>query len=59
MQRARIELKSAVETINAGLDADFVSINLRSAWEILNEFTGENVSEKVIDLIFEKFCVGK
>ena len=59
LQRTKVELKSAVETIDAGLDADFVSINLRSAWEILNEFTGENVSEKVIDLIFEKFCVGK
>ena len=59
MQQAKSELESAIQTIDRGLDADFVSINLRSAWEILGEFLGENVSEKVIDLIFEKFCVGK
>ena len=59
MRQAKSELESAIQTIDRGLDADCVSINLRSAWEILGEFLGENVSEKVINLIFEKFCVGK
>ncbi|MDR2074175.1 MAG: tRNA uridine-5-carboxymethylaminomethyl(34) synthesis GTPase MnmE [Oscillospiraceae bacterium] len=38
---------------------DLVAENLNEALKILNQFSGENVNEAVIDSIFSKFCVGK
>ena len=38
---------------------DFISIDLRSAWEKLGEIIGETVGEDIIDEIFSKFCIGK
>ena len=38
---------------------DFISIDLRSAWEKLGELTGETVGEYIINEIFSKFCIGK
>ncbi|MGN0939115.1 MAG: tRNA uridine-5-carboxymethylaminomethyl(34) synthesis GTPase MnmE [Selenomonas sp.] len=52
-------LRAALETIGRGLSADFISIDLRSAWEKLGEITGETVGEDIIDEIFSRFCIGK
>ena len=41
------------------MSVDFVSIDLRSAWEKLGEITGETVGEDIIDQIFSQFCIGK
>ncbi len=49
----------ALKTIGAGLSVDFISIDLRSAWEKLGELTGETVGEDIINEIFSKFCMGK
>ena len=38
---------------------DFISSDLRSAWEQLGELTGETVGEDIINEIFSKFCIGK
>ncbi len=38
---------------------DLLRQDLTEALEHLGEITGENVSESVIDSIFERFCVGK
>ena len=38
---------------------DFISIDLRSAWETLGELTGETVGEDIMQEIFAKFCIGK
>lgn len=43
----------------AGLSSDFISIDLRSGWEILGEITGETLGEDIIDQIFSQFCLGK
>ena len=39
--------------------SDLLRQDLTEALEYLGEITGENVSESVIDSIFERFCVGK
>lgn len=53
------QLGAALRTIGAGLSVDFISIDLRAAWEKLGEITGETVGEDIIDEIFSKFCIGK
>ena len=59
LRTADRHLAAALTTIEAGLGLDFISIDLRSAWETLGEITGDTVGEDIIDEIFSKFCIGK
>ena len=59
LRRADGHLRAALETIGKGLPPDFLSIDLRSAWETLGEITGETAGENLIDEIFSRFCIGK
>lgn len=55
-------LKSAVEAKNVlgnGEMLDAVTVMLDSAADSLMELTGEKSSERVIDDVFSRFCVGK
>lgn len=40
-------------------DISLAGIDLEEALSILGEITGDNVSEKLLDTIFSRFCVGK
>lgn len=59
LRQADKHLAACLQTIGAGLGLDFISIDLRSAWEKLGELTGETAGEDIIDEIFSKFCIGK
>ncbi len=59
LRAADAQLGAALKTIGAGLSVDFISIDLRAAWEKLGEITGETVGEDIIDEIFSRFCIGK
>ena len=52
-------IRSTLQTIENGMSADFIVIDLRSVWETLGEITGETAGEGIIDAIFSKFCLGK
>ena len=41
------------------LPEDFLSIDLRSAYEALGGITGETLGEDIVNEIFGKFCMGK
>lgn len=55
--RAADALQEAVIGENKPLD--LVAFDLRAAWEILGEITGECATEDLLDTIFSKFCLGK
>jgi len=59
LRRVDGHLGEALMTISRDLGLDFISIDLRSAWEKLGELTGETVGEDIIDEIFSRFCIGK
>jgi tRNA modification GTPase len=59
LMRAGECIRKAIETSEKGMQADFVSIDLKGAIAALGEVTGGVVSDEVIDRIFEEFCVGK
>ena len=59
LRRASGYLTDTLQTIENGMSADFIVIDLRSVWETLGEITGETAGEGIIDAIFSKFCLGK
>jgi tRNA modification GTPase len=59
LQRAAEHLRAATASLEARLPLDFVSIDLRAAYHVLGEVTGETASEDLLDTIFSQFCIGK
>ena len=45
--------------IEDGMPLDVAAVDLSAALDALGEITGETMSERVIDEVFAKFCVGK
>lgn len=59
LKRTRTSLLEGKASIEAGMSGDFVSIDIRGAWQLLGEITGDSVGEDLIDEIFSRFCLGK
>ena len=59
LRRAEMHLTAAAETLAAALGTDFVSIDLRAAYDALGEILGKTVDTDLIDRIFSEFCIGK
>ena len=59
LQRAARHLSEAEKTLAAEMGTDFISIDLRGAYDILGEILGETVDTDLIDRIFSEFCIGK
>lgn len=59
LRRAAEHLRAAVLSLEQALPLDFVSIDLRAAYDALGEVTGETASEDLLDRIFSEFCIGK
>ena len=58
LKRAIAFLESALETART-LPPDLAATDLQSAQAALGEITGDQVDEKLLDTVFERFCVGK
>ncbi len=56
--RAQKNLENAINKIKS-LPRDIFADILKESAEILCEFSGENLETKIVDSVFEKFCVGK
>jgi tRNA modification GTPase len=59
LRRAAEHLRASVSSLDAQVPLDFVSIDLRAAYDDLGEVTGETASEDLLDTIFGEFCIGK
>ena len=59
LQEAADSLKRVIESAEADMPEDFLSIDLRSAYEALGGITGETLAEDIVNEIFGKFCMGK
>jgi len=59
LRRVAEHLRASLASLEQELPLDFVSIDLRAAYEALGEVTGETASEDLLDRIFSEFCIGK
>ena len=56
---AELCLLHALDTLEAGMPLDLMSVDLRGALEALGTITGQTVSDEIVDEIFSRFCLGK
>lgn len=64
--RHKLALEKSLEHLNAaiiglkdGLPFELISIDLQAAMASLDEITGQQIREDVLDQIFSRFCIGK
>ena len=59
LERSIESLEEALNALEMGIPVDLLEVDLRNAWTILGEITGETIDDDVLDRIFEDFCIGK
>ena len=59
LQSALESLKMVQQSIANGMEEDFYSIDLMSAYAELGKIIGEEVGDDLVEEIFSKFCMGK
>ncbi len=59
MEQAKVHLEQSLETIAMGLPIDCVVTDIRDAWELLGEISGDSIRENMTDELFKRFCLGK
>lgn len=57
--KASTFLEQAQKSLEEGFPIDVVSIDIDEALRCLKRINGEDIDEKVVDSIFNNFCVGK
>jgi tRNA modification GTPase len=59
LRNASDALAGAQELINSDSGTELIAFELRSALEYVGEITGKVVNEEILNVIFERFCIGK
>ena len=59
LKQANINLITAETCIENNDPIDIVEIELKQAWDKLGEIIGETYTEKLLDELFSRFCLGK
>jgi len=59
LRNAADALQNARELIDREEETEFIAFELRSALDYVGEITGKVVSEEVLNVIFDRFCIGK
>lgn len=59
LEAAKASMEAAVSALELGLPLEAVLIDLRATLQALDEMTGSQVDDAILDRIFATFCVGK
>ncbi len=59
IKATRKKLLETREEINRGATADIIAESLKNCLKNIDELTGKNVSEDILNSIFSRFCIGK
>ena len=52
-------LRNALKAMGLKMSEEFPAADLRDAYELMGEITGETMHEEILNGIFSKFCIGK
>ena len=52
-------INNALNNVNKLLPVDMIAIDIKKAWDLLGEITGESYAEELLDTLFSEFCLGK
>lgn len=58
INKSIIKLKDVLKNTDK-MFVDMLAIDIKAAWELLGEITGESYQEELIDILFKNFCLGK
>ncbi len=59
LRNAGDAVENALELLGAYAGTELIAFELRSALDYVGEITGKVVSEEVLNVIFDRFCIGK
>ena len=59
LRNASDALDNAQELIARQAETELIAFELRSALDYVGEITGKVVNEEIVNIIFERFCIGK
>jgi tRNA modification GTPase len=59
MERALEACRRAQKGLETNISPDLLAIDIQAALEHLGDIVGETTPEDVLDMIFERFCIGK
>jgi len=59
MGRAKDSIGAAISGIKGKYPIDVISIDIKEALSAISELSGANISEMILDKVFESFCIGK
>jgi tRNA modification GTPase len=59
LEKAKVQLSSALLSIDLNKSEEFIALDLRSAIDSMGEIIGTVTTEDILNEIFSKFCIGK
>ena len=59
IKEALNSINGALNNVSSALPVDMIAIDIKKAWDLLGEITGESYQEELLDTLFSKFCLGK
>ena len=59
IKEALNSINGALNNVSEYLPVDMIEIDIKKAWDLLGEITGEAYEDELIDTLFRDFCLGK
>ena len=59
LKEALNSINQALNNVSSKLPVDMIAIDIKKAWDLLGEITGESYQDELLDILFSKFCLGK
>ncbi len=59
IKEALNHINNALQSVSASIPVDMIAIDIKAAWDLLGEITGESYQDELLDTLFSKFCLGK
>ncbi len=59
IKEALNSINNAINNVSESLPVDMIAIDIKKAWDLLGEITGEAYQDELLDTLFSQFCLGK